>query len=164
MKRHRKLYGQLLSRWGRSLLFLSPLVLASCQLAIEAPKLDGEERAKLYIQAVARGQEAYYKANGNFASSFEKLAMNFNLETKDYRYSLVSEGEKAQRVVMTAAAKVDGLPSYAGIMLVNPSSESLEATINACQTTEPSRTPPVFPSQLAPGRELDCPPGSEPMQ
>jgi len=158
-----KLARKHLSRWGKTLLCLSPLLLASCQLLVHAPHR-GENQAEWYIEAIAKGQESYYKMNGNFASSLDKLSLNFNLETEDYRYSLVSEGEKAQRVVVTAAAKLDGLPSYAGIMVVNPSDESVEATLNACKTIEPSRIPPVFPPTFLPGQELNCPPGSETVQ
>lgn len=152
------------SRCAKTLLALSPLLLASCQLSIQAPNFNSEDRAKFYLQAIARGQEAYYKANGHFASSVDKLSLDLNLETPEYRYAIVSEGEKAERITMTAAAKAEGLPSYAGLLVVKPSQSGVEAVANLCQTERPSKTPPVFPQQLDPTRALECPPGSVPAQ
>jgi Type IV pilin-like G and H, putative len=153
-----------LSRLGKTLLVLSPLFLAGCQLSIQAPNLSSEDRAKFYLQAIARGQETYYKANGHFASSVDKLSINLNLDTPEYSYAIVSEGEKAERMTMTAAAKIDGLPSYAGLLVVKPSQSGVEAVANLCQTDGPSKTPPVFPQQLDPSQVLECPPGSIPAQ
>ncbi|MEC4806483.1 MAG: type IV pilin-like G/H family protein [Jaaginema sp. PMC 1079.18] len=146
-------------------LFLSSLLgLGGCQLNIQAPKIDGETQAKFYMQAIAKGQQAYYQANGNFASSLDTLALDFNLETPDYYYSLVSEGKSSHRTIITATAKVDNLPSYAGIMVMETTNESLDAIANFCQTVEPSKIAPVFPSQIPTDRIIDCPPGSVPVQ
>ncbi|MBE9114985.1 type IV pilin-like G/H family protein [Lusitaniella coriacea LEGE 07157] len=148
----------------KCLLFLSPLLLASCQFRFNANAWDSESQAQLYIKTLAKGQEAYYRANGKFANSADKLSINVNVDTPEYKYSIVSEGDRAQRVIMTAAAKVEDLPSYAGILRVNATENEVDATVNMCKTESPSTIPPRFPDRVIPGGELNCPPGSVPVQ
>jgi type II secretory pathway pseudopilin PulG len=153
-----------MNRFCLGFLLTASIGLGGCQLNIQAPNFDSETQAKFYIQAIAQGQQAYYKANGNFATSLNTLALNFDLETPDYRYNLVSEGKNNNRTVITATAKTDNLPSYAGIVVMNTTQESLDAVGNFCQTTEPSKVAPVFPDTVSTDRIVDCPPGSIPMQ
>jgi hypothetical protein len=153
-----------LSGWRKIFLVLSPAFLAGCQLSLQAPDLSGENQAKFYLNAIAHGQQAYYKANGHFASSADKLSIDLNLDTPEYRYAIVSQGEKAERIEMTAAAKTEGYPSYAGILVVVPNANGVEAVANLCQTETPSQLPPVFPQSLEPTQVLNCPPGSIPAQ
>ncbi|MFP4006517.1 MAG: type IV pilin-like G/H family protein [Spirulinaceae cyanobacterium] len=153
-----------MNRFCLGFLLTASIGLGGCQLNIQAPNLDSETQAQFYIQAIAQGQQAYYKANGNFASSLDTLALNFDLETPDYRYNLVSEGKNNHRTIITATAKTENLPSYAGIVVMNTTQETLDAVANFCQTTEPSKVAPVFPDAVSTDRIVDCPPGSIPMQ
>jgi hypothetical protein len=146
-------------------LSLGSLLLASgCQLNIQTPNLDSETQAKFYIQAIAKGQQAYYKANGSFAHSLDTLALNLDLDTPDYRYIVVADGNDQHRTVITATAKTDNLPSYAGIVVINTTNQSLDAVANFCQTAQPSKVAPIFPDAIATDRIVDCPPGSIPVQ
>lgn len=154
--------SDVLKKWGKCGFLIAPLMLTGCQLSIQKPDLSGENQAKFYIQALTRGQEAYYKANGSFAPSPDKLGIDLNLETPDYVYDVVSE-EATGRVIMTATARAEDKHSYAGIVTVKPNENGVEAVMNLCQTEQPSPVPPVFPVQSTPGQELDCPPGSVPV-
>lgn len=150
--------------------FLSPLLLTGCQLSFSVPSLeelvpfDGDDQASFVMNAMATGQQAYYEANGYFANSVENLSANLNLETTEYRYALTTEGDYAQTVVMTAAAKVEGLPSYAGVVTVGQTEGGVIAMANICQTDEPSTEPPPLSPTPIPGEGLKCPPGSSPVQ
>jgi hypothetical protein len=106
-------------------LLLFPLALAGCELQFsltpleEIPLPNQTNPTEIVMQGMIIGQQAYYQANGHFATSAESLAIDFKLETPEYRYSLITEGEFAQTVVMQAAAKTAELPSYAGVVTVN---------------------------------------------
>lgn len=159
-----------LRQTGFALILLAPLALTGCQLDFSVPKpedlpnFQGENQASFVINTMAAGQEAYYKANGHFSSSVESLAINFNLETEDYAYSIVTEGDYAQTVVMKAAAKLDGLPSYAGVVTVGQSEGGVMAMANICKTDQPSTQAPDLSPTPVPGEGLKCPRGSSPVQ
>ncbi|NJK37067.1 MAG: general secretion pathway protein GspH [Oscillatoriales cyanobacterium RM2_1_1] len=153
-----------------TLLLLTPFALTGCQLSFSVPKpedipgFQGENQASFVMNAMATGQEAYYKANGHFSNSIESLAINFNLETEDYAYSIVTQGDYAQTVVMKAAAKLDNLPSYAGVVTVGQSDGGVMAMANICKTDQPSTQPPALSPNPVPGIGLKCPRGSSPVQ
>ncbi|MGL5081089.1 MAG: type IV pilin-like G/H family protein [Microcoleaceae cyanobacterium] len=153
-----------------ALVILAPAVLTGCEVSFSVPKpedipgFQGENQASFVMNAMAAGQEAYYEANGHFSSSVESLAINFNLETEDYAYSIVTEGDYAQTVVMKAAAKLDGLPSYAGVVTVGQSEGGVMAMANICKTDKPSTQAPDLSPTPVPGEGLKCPRGSSPVQ
>lgn len=155
---------QTLATGSKVLLCLSPLVLASCKVSLQIPKLDGEQQAKFYIQTVARGQEAYYKTNGELSASLKELAIDFKLDTPDYKFAMLSHGDPTHSVTMTATAKKENLHSYAGIVYGKKEGENYEAVANMCQTEQPSKTAPKLPTEPILNQELDCPTGSIPLQ
>ncbi|MEL7034988.1 MAG: type IV pilin-like G/H family protein [Cyanobacteria bacterium J06592_8] len=148
------------------LLVLFPLLLTGCQLSISLPELEdispfeSSNQASFVMQTMATGQQSYYQANGRFANSLDTLAVDLNVETGEYRYKLVTVGESAQTVVMTAAAKTEGLPSYAGVVTVGQTEGGVVAFANICRTDEPSTEPPPLSTTPIPGEGLKCPPGS----
>ena len=65
---------------------------------------------------------------------------------------------------MTAAAKQDGLPSYAGVVTVSHTAGGVMALANICKTDQPSTEPPALSSTPTPGEGLKCPAGSSPVR
>jgi hypothetical protein len=155
---------QILGKWSKILLCLSPLVLAGCQVSLQIPKLDGEQQAKFYIQTVTRGQESYYKTNGELTASLEELAIDFKLNTPEYKFAILSHGDPTHSVIMTATAKKETLHSYAGIVYGKKEGNNYEAVVNMCQTEKPSTTAPKLSIKPISSQELDCPLGSIPIQ
>lgn len=150
------------SVWG--VLCVSPFLLTSCSLNLSLPQWDESDQAGLVMQAIATGQQTYYQANGQFANTIQGLSLNVNLDTEAYRYSVDTEGQYAQTVVMTATAKQEGLPSYAGVLTVNQTEGGVMALANICKTDQPSFEPPPLSSTPTPGDGLKCPPGSSPVK
>lgn len=153
--------------WG---LLLFPLGLSGCELQFslkpleEIPLLTQTDQTEMVMQGMIIGQQAYYQANGSFATSAESLAIDFKLETPEYRYSLISEGEFAQTVIMQAAAKTAELPSYAGVITVNLTEGGASALANLCKTDYPSTQPPQLSTNPTFEQGLKCPPGSSPVR
>lgn len=154
-----------LKKVGLGLLLL-PLLLTGCELQFslksieDLPLLNETDQTEIVMQGMIVGQQAYYKANGNFAATPESLAIDIKLETQEYHYSLTTEGELAQTVVMTATAKTEELPSYTGVVTVDITEGGAIALANLCKTDLPSSQPPRLSTQPLPGEGLKCPPGS----
>jgi len=153
-----------LRNWVSGVLLVTPVFLTSCSLNLSLPKLDESAQAELVMQAMTTGQQAYYQANGQFANSIEGLSLNASLDTGEYRYRINTEGQYAQTVLMTAAAKQEGLPSYAGVVTVNKTTGGVMALANICKTDQPSTEPPALSPIPTPGEGLKCPAGSSPVQ
>lgn len=153
-----------LRNWVSGVLLVAPVFLTSCSLNLSLPQLNESDKAEFVMQAMTTGQQAYYEANGQFANSIQGLSLNANLDTGEYRYSINTEGQYAQTVVMTAAAKQEGLPSYAGVVTVNKTEGGVMALANICKTDQPSTEPPALSSTPIPGEGLKCPAGSSPVQ
>jgi len=141
-----------------SLLGAAPLMLAGCMLDVAIP--DGSNQAEFYIKALSEGQQTYYQLHGQFANSIENLAVNLNLDTEEYSYSLVSSREGTDRVEIVAATKKPELPSYTGVILMKKTSDGASAVVNVCQTENPAAPPPVMPASSNFEDFLKCPPGS----
>lgn len=153
-----------LSKWLSGVLVVAPFLLTSCSLNLSLPEVNESNKAEFVMQAMTTGQQAYYQANGQFANSIQGLSLNASLDTGEYRYSVNTEGQYAQTVLMTAAAKQDGLPSYAGVVTVSESSGGVMAIANICKTDQPSTEPPVLSTTPLPGEGLKCPEGSSPVR
>jgi hypothetical protein len=151
------------------LLLISSFTLTSCMFrlststgVIDSPQATNE--AKFYIQAMTKGQQAYYLMHGELASSIEKLSIGIDLETESYRYQLIKGGQE-QNVVMTASAKTPELPSYTGVVYLNQDTSGVTAIANICQTDKPSTEPPKISITPNPDESsLDCPSGSHKVQ
>lgn len=152
------------------IIFLVPVVLTGCQMDfsslmedIPSLNLGSSDRAPLMMKAIATGQQAYYNNQGYFASSVQGLSGHLNLETDSYQYAFKTEGETAQTVLITAAAKTEDLPSYSGMMTVGKNNGGVIMMANLCKTDTPSKIPPVLSSTNVTNQGLKCPPGSSPM-
>ena len=151
-------------------LLLFPIVLSGCELKFsleslgDAVGLDEGEQTEMLMQGMMAGQQAYYHANGHFAATPERLSIDVKLETQEYRYALITEGELAQTVRITAAAKTSELPSYAGVLTMDVTEGGAMALANLCKTDQPSFEPPLLSSTPIPGEGLKCPLGSSPVR
>ena len=151
-------------KWLSGVLLVAPVLLTSCSLNLSLPKFDESNKAEFVMQTMTTGQQAYYQANGKFANSIQGLSLNANLDTGEYRYSVNTEGQYAETVLMTAAARQDGLPSYAGVVTVSHTAGGVMALANICKTDQPSTDPPALSSTPVPGEGLKCPAGSSPVR
>jgi hypothetical protein len=158
-----------LKKLGLGLLLLT-LGLTGCELKFslnsieDLPLLNQTDQTEMVMQGMMVGQQAYYQANGYFAASPESLAVDVKLETQEYRYSLITEGELAQTVVMKAAAKTAELPSYTGVVTMKITEGGAVALANICKTDYPSTEPPRLSTQVTIEEGLKCPPGSSQVQ
>lgn len=151
-------------KWLSGVLLVAPVLLTSCSLNLSLPEVNESDKAEFVMQTMTTGQQAYYQANGQFANSIQGLSLNANLDTGEYRYSVNTEGQYAETVLMTAAAKQDGLPSYAGVVTVSQTEGGVMALANICKTDQPSTEPPALSSTPVPGEGLKCPAGSSPVR
>lgn len=147
-------------KWLSGVLLAAPVLLTSCSLNLSLPEVNESDKAQFVMQTMTTGQQAYYQANGQFANSIQGLSLNANLDTGEYRYSVNTEGQYAETVLMTAAARQDGLPSYAGVVTVSHTAGGVMAIANICKTDQPSTEPPALSSTPVPGEGLKCPAGS----
>lgn len=152
-----------LKKWLSGVLLVAPVLLTSCSLNLSLPEVNESDKAQFVMQTMTTGQQAYYQANGKFANSIQGLSLNANLDTGEYRYSVNTEGQYAETVLMTAA-KQDGLPSYAGVVTVSHTAGGVMALANICKTDQPSTEPPALSSTPTPGEGLKCPAGSSPVR
>ncbi|WP_027255024.1 type IV pilin-like G/H family protein [Planktothrix agardhii] len=153
-----------LKKWLSGVLLVAPVLLTSCSLNLSLPEVNESDKAQFVMQTMTTGQQAYYQANGKFANSIQGLSLNANLDTREYRYSVNTEGQYAETVLMTAAAKQDRLPSYAGVVTVSHTAGGVMALANICKTDQPSTEPPALSSTPTPGEGLKCPAGSSPVR
>ncbi|VXD12897.1 type IV pilin-like G/H family protein [Planktothrix paucivesiculata] len=151
-------------KWLSGVLLAAPVLLTSCSLNLSLPEVNESDKAQFVMQTMTTGQQAYYQANGQFANSIQGLSLNANLDTGEYRYSVNTEGQYAETVLMTAAARQDGLPSYAGVVTVSHTAGGVMAIANICKTDQPSTEPPALSSTPVPGEGLKCPAGSSPVR
>ena len=153
-----------LKKWLSGVLLVAHVLLSSCSLNLSLHEVNESDKAQFVMQTMTTGQQAYYQANGKFANSIQGLSLNANLDTGEYRYSVNTEGQYAETVLMTAAAKQDGLPSYAGVVTVSHTAGGVMALANICKTDQPSTEPPALSSTPTPGEGLKCPAGSSPVR
>ncbi|MGL5133907.1 MAG: type IV pilin-like G/H family protein [Planktothrix sp.] len=153
-----------LKKWLSGVFLVAPVLLTSCSLNLSLPEVNESDKAQFVMQTMTTGQQAYYQANGQFANSIQGLSLNANLDTGEYRYSVNTEGQYAETVLMTAAARQDGLPSYAGVVTVSHTAGGVMAIANICKTDQPSTEPPALSSTPVPGEGLKCPAGSSPVR
>lgn len=95
----------------------------------------------------------------NFTSRLEDLELGIRSETKYYHYSILRADNL--QAIATAAAKKDGFKSYIGAVFLVKNADGSYATLTvSCETTTPSKTPPVTPEIS--GNDIECPSDSQP--
>lgn len=116
-----------------------------------------EIEGRVNIGFLLNYQRSHYRETSQFSSNIQQLSSGtISAETTNYRYQILPESDHTQSVI-TAQAKRSDLRSYAGVVLIIG-----DVTITvACETDEPSSTPPVLPVTPKNGvNELKCPIGS----
>ncbi|KAM3090683.1 type IV pilin-like G/H family protein [Phormidesmis sp. 146-35] len=125
----------------------------------------GEPEARRYLDLLTQAQQAYHFETRKFATSIAQLDLDLKLETADYRYQIVSQGDAAKQIRIVGRAKRPDLKSFTGAVF----SVSEVATLPGgylsslvCQTIGPSELTPAMPkSPSFPFAEVRCPSGSE---
>lgn len=124
-----------------------------------------EREAQETLAAFSRSQRTYYLEFRTFATTVEQLYAEIPDETDNYLYTLFSQGDGTQSVMMTATARRPDLRSYTSAVFMVPGDRDLPVSVaGTCVTNEPSTTPPPMPSppETADG-EILCPSGSSPI-
>ena len=122
-----------------------------------------QSEAKSFMSAMNRAQQANYIEFSNFANSFEDSKIGIPADTKNYRYSIeLPDGKSA---IAFGQSKDPNLKSYTGaVFLVTADWDPNAFTTiqQVCETDTPSTTPPDPPTLNASG-EIECAPGSKPI-
>lgn len=109
---------------------------------------------KTILGSVYRAQQAEYRIEGKFATTFDDLELGLPTETEQYRYAMTTVTDT--QAIATATAKDETLNSYTtGVFIVGDSQELLTIL---CETAEPSQTPPAIPE--IDGTTVRCAAGS----
>jgi Type IV pilin-like G and H, putative len=130
--------------------------------AVTLPAEIVEREAQDILAAFSRSQRTYYLEFRTFASTLEQLYAEIPYETDNYLYTLSTQGDGTESVMMTATARRPDLRSYTTAVFMVPSDRGFPVSVaGTCATNEPSTTPPPMPSppETADGKIL-CSPGS----
>lgn len=101
-----------------------------------------QSEAKNYVGSVNRAQQSYRIENTTFAGTVDDLEIGIPTETTDFSYTIEPAKAVATSTAFKATSKdVDTLRSYGGGVSVVATTGQSRAY--ACQTTQPSGTPPV---------------------
>ena len=136
---------------GLGLLVLIFSAIAAPSFLTQANKAKQAE-AKVYINSMNRGQQAYFLENDKFSSSISELGLGINPETENYSYAVGASGPGMQaRAISTATSKKDGLKSYVGGVFLSRVPQTNESTTLGivCEGDTPST------SKLAPPLLID---------
>ncbi len=133
---------------------------AELQHRLKAQGSAGE--GKRNMGAMNRAQQAYYLEKEKFATTIKELGIGIKLETENYRYQILPQGNQRERVMMTARAKRPELRSYTGaVFAVKTRGKDIITLAGICETDKPSSTPPAMPATPRKGMaEFQCPAGS----
>jgi Type IV pilin-like G and H, putative len=117
-------------------------------------------RAKAYISAMNRGQQAVFLETNQFAGSIEGIGLGLKAESEAYTYRVVPQADPKRSVVNMAIAKGAGV-SFLGLVyvVVDGSGDKL-SIVQICSTDRPLTTAPTLGA--GPQKENDpivCPDG-----
>lgn len=131
-------------------------------VALETQKNKATQTVPIqYIAVLSKAQQNYFLKNGKFAADVQELRIDTNLETENYRYQIVPQGDRTQSVTITAQPKDSGLPSYIGAVFATQVNGKTTTVAGICETNQPSTSPPALPGAPANGSsEIQCPAGS----
>ena len=122
-----------------------------------------EREAQDRLVEIARAQRTYYLEFRVFAGSIEPLYIDFPMETENYLYEILPQGDGTESVRVTATAKRDDLRSYTStVFMVNNERGYPVSVVGTCVTNEPSIVPPEMPAApTSPETSaIQCPVGS----
>jgi Type IV pilin-like G and H, putative len=122
-----------------------------------------ESEGKQYINAMNKGQQAFYAENKKFATALDKLGLGIKPETENYSYQIVPQSGSIPSTMVTAKAKSPDLKSYTGAVFVLKVNDEITTVSVICGTNEPSTTPPAMPMPPQNSEGIKCPVGSSPV-
>jgi len=130
-------------------------------IVLDSPAKSGQKVALQYIKIINQSQEEYFQKQGKFAADMEELGVVTNLETENYRYQIVPQGDRTQSTMLTGTAKNADFPSYTSALIVTTIKGKNQVVAVTCQTDQPSMTPPTMPVVSESDRtQFECPAGS----
>lgn len=131
-------------------------------VALETQKTKATQTVPIqYITVLSKAQQDYFLKHGKFAADVQELRIDTNLETENYRYQIVPQGDRTRSVTITAQPKNSGLPSYIGALFATQVNGKTVTVGGICQSNQPSLSPPGVPSAPTNGSsEIQCPAGS----
>lgn len=120
-----------------------------------------ESEGKTYVGSILRGQQAHYLENGEFAATLEDLALGIDRESSIYSYRVEVQPDGTS-VVITAAAKDEGIRSYVGAAFAIGDDPILAIPeTQVCESDSPTPVPPAPPILVDPTTPtIECAPGS----
>ncbi len=80
-----------------------------------------QQKAETYLKAMNVAQAKFYRENKRFAGSLEELERSTHLISQSYDYAYKLKVADASRAEIAALPKEEGLRSYVGVVLINPS-------------------------------------------
>ena len=100
-----------------------------------------ESEAKTYVGSLNRAQQAYFLDHNKFTNSIADLGLGIASETKNYSYSIETQGSVA---IGKASAKHNDLKSYTGTVFLLKLESSGENTTQAilCVSKDKTKTAP----------------------
>jgi hypothetical protein len=131
-------------------------------VALETEKKKATQTVPIqYITVLSKAQQDYFLKHGKFAADVQELRIDTNLETENYRYQIVPQGDRTRSVTITAQPKNSGLPSYIGAVFATQANGKTITVGGICETNQPSTSPPAIPGAPTNGSsEIQCPAGS----
>jgi Type IV pilin-like G and H, putative len=130
-------------------------------IVLDNPTKSGQKVVLQYIKIINQAQEEYFQKQGKFAADIEELGIVTNLETENYRYQIVPQGDRTQSTMLTGTAKNADFPSYTSALIVTSIKGKNQVVAITCQTDQPSMTPPTMPIVSESDRtQFECPAGS----
>lgn len=130
-------------------------------IVLDNPAKSGQKVALQYIKIINQSQEEYFQKQGKFAADMEELGVVTNLETENYRYQIVPQGDRTQSTMLTGTAKNADFPSYTSALIVTTIKGKQQVVAVTCQTDQSSMTPPTMPVVSKSDRtQFECPAGS----
>lgn len=102
-----------------------------------------QAEAKLALGNINRAQITYRMESNSFASSMDKLALGLPTETRNYKYEISAEENKA---IAIATAKDTAVKGYsAGTVMYTDKTGQSQAASVICETKNPSTVKPESP-------------------
>lgn len=102
-----------------------------------------QNEVKDYLTKMGKAQQAFYQANGRFASSLAGLEQASVPKSDYYAYKLTVTDQTQAR--LTAVPKTEKLKSYVSTVLANSASSTGMMTALLCESAQPSTLAPTAP-------------------
>jgi Type IV pilin-like G and H, putative len=118
-------------------------------LQVKGVKLAMQSSGQIALGNVLLSQQAEHLVKRRFASDMKQLSGDMPSEIEEYYLQILQAD--ANKTIVTATAKVPGLPSYTGAVFAV---QAKVATSKICKTKVPSEMPPSPPTLI--GEVIKC--------